>query len=54
MEISDDYAHQSFKRRRFNEQADTAQQHSFDPFAALKSPTSLSNGAFPRFDPLEP
>jgi hypothetical protein len=44
METSDDYGQQSFKRRRFNDQADVMQQHSFNPFAAVKSPSSLSNG----------
>jgi len=53
MEISDDYAQQSFKRRRFNDQADSTQQttpHAANPFAMMgshaKSPSTFSNGAF--------
>lgn len=51
MEIGDDYAHQSFKRRRFNDHSDAALQstpHAANPFAtmATKSPLSFSNGAF--------
>ena len=51
MDIGDDYAHQSFKRRRFNDHADTTLQttpHAANPFAtmATKSPSSFFNGAF--------
>lgn len=42
MDLSDDYAQQSCKRRRFHEPSDTVQHHTFNPFA----PKTPSNGEF--------
>lgn len=44
MEISEDFAQQPFKRRRFHEHADTTQQST--PLSANPFASSFSNGAF--------
>lgn len=51
MELTEDYAQQSFKRRRFNDHADSSLEttpHAVNPFATMATTMSsaLSNGAF--------